>query len=110
MLYDVEMSFGKRLRKARKKQGLTQKALGDMLDVSDAAVSSWERGVEWPELHRLPAILKALKVPADWLIQGEGEPPDVDPVIALLDALNSAQRKTAMRLLKSLASDSDEAA
>ena len=110
MLYDIDMSLGKRLRKARLKGGLTQRELAALLDVSAAAVSGWERDESEPEVKRLAAILKALKVPADWLIQGEGDPPEQDPVEALIGALNSAQRRHAMRYLKMLVLDSDEVA
>lgn len=110
MLYDIDMSLGKRIRKARLKAGMTQRELGAALDVTAAAISGWERDDSEPEINRLPAILKALKVPADWLIRGDGEPPEQDPVVALLEALNSAQRRQAMRFLKMLAVDSDEVA
>jgi transcriptional regulator with XRE-family HTH domain len=110
MLYAIAMTFGNRLAAARKKIKMTQKQLGDALGVSDAAISGWERGDSAPEIHRLPALLKALKIPADWLIQGSGDPPDQDMIRVLLDALNSSQRRQAVRLLRTLMDDSENAA
>ena len=45
--------IGTRILAARKKLGYTQKQLGDLINVSDKAVSKWERGVGCPDISLL---------------------------------------------------------
>lgn len=52
------MTFGKALRRYRKKRGWTQTQLAHILDVSDSIVSEWERNEKMPQ-QRL--ILKKLQ-------------------------------------------------
>ena len=40
----------------RKEKGLTQKQLADMLNISDRAVSKWERGLGMPDISLMPEI------------------------------------------------------
>lgn len=44
----------------RKKQGLTQKQLAEMLHVTDKAVSKWERGINFPDLQLLEPLAQVL--------------------------------------------------
>ena len=44
------MTFGERLMSLRRARGLSQEALGDMLDVTRQTVSKWERGDSLDEL------------------------------------------------------------
>ena len=62
-----------RLRKARKKAGLSQGALAREASVSASAVSQWEnpRGTK-PNLERLCNIAMATRVSLDWLLIGKG--------------------------------------
>ena len=41
---------GKKIAELRKEKGLTQKDLAEKLNVTDKAVSKWERGINFPEL------------------------------------------------------------
>ena len=45
------MTFGERLMSLRRARGLSQEALGDMLDVTRQTVSKWELGQTTPELE-----------------------------------------------------------
>ena len=42
-------SMGKLIQTLRKEKGLTQKQLADMLNITDKAVSKWERNVAYPD-------------------------------------------------------------
>lgn len=53
------------VRSARRKLGLTQKQLGEMVGVSQAAVSLWERGEGGPSVEILPRLAEALSVPVE---------------------------------------------
>jgi len=66
--------FGARLRKARLAArggvGLGQVELGELLGVSQAAVSDYERGRRQPNLATLAELARLLDVAADWLLTG----------------------------------------
>lgn len=104
------MTLGTRLKAARKKLKLTQREVGEHFDVSSQAVSQWERDEVVPEFDRLAKLRRILKVTAEWLLEGTGEPQDRDEHSQLWDSLSHAQRRQALRLLKMLADDSDQAA
>lgn len=61
--------FGKLISNLRKKQGLTQAKLAAMLNVSDKAVSKWERGAGYPEITQLPALSEIFGVSTDYLVK-----------------------------------------
>ena len=62
------MSFADNLQYARKKKGLTQEALAEMLDVSRQAVSKWEQGDGWPEAEKLLVLSDILDISLDELM------------------------------------------
>ena len=64
-------SFIAALRRAK---GLTQRELAELLNVSDKAVSRWERGDAAPDLSVIPALAELFGVTADELLRGERRP------------------------------------
>ena len=67
------MTFGERLMSLRRARGLSQEALGDMLDVTRQTVSKWERGDSTPELEKLVELSRIFGVSLDELIKGDVE-------------------------------------
>ena len=65
------IKFGKLILKLRKKQNMTQKELAEKLNVTDKAVSKWERGDSFPDITLLEPIAKELGVTVSELITGE---------------------------------------
>lgn len=61
------MTFGERLMSLRRALGLSQEALGDMLDVTRQTVSKWERGDSTPELEKLVELSRIFGVSLDEL-------------------------------------------
>lgn len=55
----------------RSKKSLTQKQLAQMVNVSDKAVSKWERGDGCPDVGILPILAQALETDVDSLLKGE---------------------------------------
>lgn len=55
----------------RKVKGMTQKELAEKLNVTDKAVSKWERGAGYPEITIIPQLADALGVSSGELLQGE---------------------------------------
>ena len=74
------MSLNTRIFEARKKAHLTQQDLASRLNVTKAAVSSWERGTS-PRQEKLEAIAKVTNVSYEWLLIGT-EPIGEDSVVS----------------------------
>lgn len=55
----------------RKANGLTQRELAERLNVSDKAVSRWERDESYPDLSLIPVIAELFGITADELLCGE---------------------------------------
>ncbi len=62
---------GSFIREKRKEKGLTQKEVADRLNITDRAVSKWERGICAPDIALLEPLSKILDVSISDLISGE---------------------------------------
>ena len=62
---------GKLINYLRSKKSLTQKQLAEKINVSDKAVSKWERGDGCPDVALLPALAEVLETDVDSLLKGE---------------------------------------
>jgi len=60
----------------RREKGMTQKELAEKLNVTDKAVSKWERGVGYPEITMIPILSDALGITTGELLLGEHIPAD----------------------------------
>lgn len=67
----MKTTLAERLKEARSTRGLTQKALGDLVGVSQAAIQKIETG-KANQTTKLVEIANALGVAPDWLSSGEG--------------------------------------
>jgi len=67
-------AMGDRIREARTKKGLSQKALAMQLGVSAGAVGQWEIGQTSPTLDMFELLCGVLEVTRDWLMTGEESP------------------------------------
>lgn len=63
--------FGTFVCALRKEKGMTQKELGNILGISDKAISKWERGVSIPDITMFEKIAEALDVSTLELMQGQ---------------------------------------
>jgi len=68
---DSELNIGTNIARLRKKQGMTQRQLADMLCVSNKTVSKWERGAGYPEITQLFSLSRILGTTVDTLIMSE---------------------------------------
>lgn len=74
------MKLSEKILYSRKRAGLSQEALADMVGVSRQAVSKWETGEALPETAKLAALGAALGVSVDWLLSdSEPEEPEEEP-------------------------------
>lgn len=67
MTEKMKKQIGERIKEARKMKNLSQEQLGEKLDLSFQAVSSWETGKFVPDSDRLPALAKELDLSLDGL-------------------------------------------
>jgi len=70
----------------RQEKKLTQKELADQLNVTDKAVSKWERGLSYPDISLLPDLAQVLGVTTGELINGEKAETSAPKVEAMVDA------------------------
>ena len=64
-------SIGRFIAALRKANGMTQKELAEQLNVSDKAVSRWERDESAPDLSLIPVIAEIFHVTSDEILRGE---------------------------------------
>lgn len=62
-------TFGERLRRMRKLQGLTLMQLGERSGIWFTAISKWERDERIPRVQYLKKVADALGVPLDYLTE-----------------------------------------
>lgn len=67
----TKKSIGQFIAALRKANGMTQREVADRLNVSDKAVSRWERDECAPDLSLIPAIAEMYGVTCDELLRGE---------------------------------------
>ena len=78
--------FGEKLQELRKKNGLSQEAFAEILDVSRQSVSKWESGKIYPEIDKLIFISEYFNISIDELIK--------EPSVKLEeDIMPSSERK-----------------
>ena len=56
------IKLGNFISELRKEQGMTQKDLAQLLNVTDKAVSKWERGKSFPDVSLMEPLASALKI------------------------------------------------
>ncbi len=67
------MTFGEKLKNARKESGLSQERLAEKLMVSRSAVAKWESDKGMPDIDNIKAIAKLLGVSIDYLLSEDEE-------------------------------------
>ena len=65
------MKLNEKIFYCRRKAGLSQEALAEVLGVSRQAVSKWETGDAVPEISKLLSLAKTFEVTTDWLLSEE---------------------------------------
>ncbi len=65
------MSIGQNIKNARKSKGLSQKQLGELLGVSQAAIGQFENEKSTPKIETIKKIAVALDIPVSELVSSE---------------------------------------
>lgn len=64
-------TLGTMISSLRKDKGMTQLALANLMNVTDKAVSKWERDISCPDINSLPKLAEVLDVSVDDLVQSK---------------------------------------
>jgi len=81
----------------RKANGLTQRELAEKLNVSDKAVSRWERDEALPDLSLIPVLAEIFNVTCDELLKGQR----IDPEAKIPEKAAAQKEKQIRNLLNS---------
>ena len=78
------MPLGNKILDLRKKNGLSQEQLGEMIDVTRQTISNWELGETSPNPEQLKRLSKALKVSIDDLLDNDIKNIVIEKVLAFI--------------------------
>ena len=67
-------SMGEFISTLRKEKGMTQKELADLLNITDKAVSKWERDIACPDTQTIPKLAEILGVSVEELMNAKTMP------------------------------------
>ena len=94
--------LGAKISAARKQKGLTQEKLAEKVGISNVYMGEIERGTKIPKLPVLIAIIEALEVSADYLLQDKISAGGVyinNEITEKLNSLTPKQRAAALDIL-----------
>lgn len=64
-----KQTLGQKIAELRKEKGMTQLELANQLNITDKAVSKWERDISCPDINTFPKIAEILGVSVDELLK-----------------------------------------
>lgn len=62
-------SMGELICSLRKEKGMTQRELAEQMNVTDKAVSKWERDLSCPDINSIPRLAEVLSVSVEELLR-----------------------------------------
>ena len=66
-------SIGETIASLRKKKGMTQNELAEKMNVTDKAVSKWERDLSCPDVNTISRLAEVLDTSVDELLQAKNK-------------------------------------
>ena len=98
--------FNKNLKRLLNEQGLKQKDLAKLLNVSTATVSDWCKGKKMPRMNMLNAICDTLQCPLNELT--EPERPNIEQTILnVLQPMTDKQKRMVLAYAKFISKEGD---
>jgi len=64
-------TFGEMISSLRRKKNMTQNDLADKMNVTDKAVSKWERNLSCPDINSIPKLAEILGVSVEKLLNAQ---------------------------------------
>ena len=86
---NIKVLLGKRIKEIRKKKGLTQEAVSEIIGIDTVSLSNIETGRYYPTAENLEKILKALNTTPDKLFSFEHLDDDKNIVQKINEMLNN---------------------
>ena len=96
------MSIGERIKADRQKKGISQAALGEMLQITQQAVAKWEKDLSEPDSQMLIKLANYFEVTVDYLIGGSSSNIDANFASATTNAFLSEQEKELIVMFRQL--------
>lgn len=88
MLNHLALKIGAKLRRCRLEAGITQPALGKLIQMDGEnchiTISNWERGVRRPTLEHIERYSRLFHKPMSWFFNDQAEPEMRDESVAEL--------------------------
>ena len=93
-------TIGNLISELRKEKGMTQRELAEKLNITDRAVSKWERGICCPDISLLEDLSKILDIPIHNLISGKRSKEKIteDTITNTIKYANDSIRKKIFRI------------
>ena len=92
----MKKTLGTMIAELRKQHGMTQLELAEKMNVTDKAVSKWERDLSCPDINSLPKLAEILGVSVDELMQSKKEA--AEPVSKVQEIMDVAPKAVAMAM------------
>lgn len=90
--------FGKFIKMLRKQKNMTQKELAEKLNITDKAVSKWERGLSFPDITILNSIAEIFNITVTELLNAKiGTKEEIDIEKAINEAVEKITNKKEKR-------------
>ena len=97
-----QVKIGKFIAELRRRDGLTQEALGEKIGVTNKSISRWENGNYMPDFEKLQLLAQEFKVSINELLSGErlsdenfGQKTDKNGIaVSKASAFSSKEKKT----------------
>lgn len=96
---------GRRIKKAREVNGITQERLAELVDLSSDHISVIERGIKAPRLESFIKIANALEVSADSLLSDVlmvSAELESSHISTMLERLSPAKKKKLLRVFDTM--------
>jgi transcriptional regulator with XRE-family HTH domain len=120
-VYRLANTIGEKIKKRRLLLGLSQSALGALLNVGRASISQWENGIHTPDHEIITKLATILKTSTDYLLGHDqvnlgGDIYDIEDLLDNMQIeikaggkpLTKAQREEARRIMRYVLREQDE--
>lgn len=71
------MTFGDKLREARKNKGYTQEQIAHLLGIAKSTYTGYEKGVREPDLFKIKRLVEVFDVDSSWLLGVDDSPSSI---------------------------------
>ena len=71
------MTFGDKLREARKNKGYTQEQIAHLLGIAKSTYTGYEKGVREPDVFKIKRLVEVLDVDSSWLLGVDDSPSSI---------------------------------